>query len=125
VIVLVLGADRLVPFMFGDSFAGAAGTTQWLLAAALLSAIRRVLADAGRGLGRPLIGTVAEISTWLSFIVLLLLVRPSSPVDVAQGLLGAAAAGLALTVVLLLRQPGRSGDAAPLPAAPPASGAPL
>jgi O-antigen/teichoic acid export membrane protein len=125
VIVLILGADRLVPFMFGESFAGAAGTAQWLLAAALLVAVRRVLADGGRGLNRPLIGTVAEVSTWFCFIVLLLFVRPSSPVDVAQALLGAAAAGLALTVVLVLRQPGRSGDGASLPAAPPAPGAPL
>lgn len=107
VLVLIITADDLIPLAFGQQFAGAVVPARILMLAGLLVGIRRVLSDGARGLGRPLLGTSAEISTWLTFLLLLLLLQPSSAQGVARGLVGAAAVGVVLAAALLVRGPTR------------------
>jgi O-antigen/teichoic acid export membrane protein len=108
-LAVILTVNSLLPFFFGRTFSDAAEPAKLLMIAALFAALRRVLADGARGLGRPLVGTVAEVLTWASFVCLLLVLHPSrGPETVAAALAGAAAAGLILTVLLLASSRGNS-----------------
>jgi O-antigen/teichoic acid export membrane protein len=64
VLVLELTVEWLVPAFFGDDFSGAVVLTRILLIGALFLSARRVLTDGAQGLGRPGLGTIAEVSSW-------------------------------------------------------------
>jgi O-antigen/teichoic acid export membrane protein len=88
VLVLELGADRLVRLFFTSEFAGAVPLTRILLVGALFLSARRVLTDGAQGLGRPGLGTVAEVASWAFLIAGLGIFTP---------LLGARGVALALS----------------------------
>ena len=97
VAALELAAGWLVPLFFGESFSGAVPVTRILLVGALFLGARRVLADGAQGLGRPGLGTVAELSSWLFLLPALALLTPTLGVEgVALALTIAAGLSLAL-----------------------------
>jgi len=89
VVGLELSVSRLVPWIFGASFSGAVTLTRILLVGALFLSARRVLTDGAQGLGRPGLGTIAEISSWVFLVPALAIFTP---------LLGARGVALALSV---------------------------
>ena len=65
---LELVTGKLVNLFFGAEFAEAAPIARVLLLATLFMCARRVLTDGVNGLGRPGLGTVAEIASWVLLI---------------------------------------------------------
>lgn len=101
-------APVALPVLFGAEFRPAVGITQLLLVGALLTGVRRVLADGLRGLGRPGAGTVAEVATWVALLAALAVLVPTLGVrGAAIGFTVAAAAGLAVAVGGVARAGGR------------------
>jgi O-antigen/teichoic acid export membrane protein len=107
--LVVAGLELVVPqlgrFFFGADFGGAVDLTRILLVGALFLAARRILTDGAQGLGRPGLGTVAELASWVFLLPALAIFTP---------LLGARGVALALTLsaalsfgVLLLLVSGR------------------
>ena len=68
VAALELTAGLLVPFFFGHEFEGAVPLMRILVVAAALTAVRRVLTEGARGLGKPELGSFAEL---VALVVLL------------------------------------------------------
>ena len=54
----------LIPLFFGQQFVGAIPVAQILLVGAALAASRRILVEGFRGLGKPQVSTIAEISMY-------------------------------------------------------------
>ncbi|HEY1479694.1 MAG TPA: oligosaccharide flippase family protein, partial [Gaiellales bacterium] len=54
-----------VPLFFGHAFVRAVEPCRILLIASFFFGMRRVLSDGARGIGRPGLGTVAELGTWI------------------------------------------------------------
>jgi O-antigen/teichoic acid export membrane protein len=98
--VLVLEAlmPRIVPLFFGSQFAGASPLARIILLASFLVAIRRVLADCLRGAGRPGVGSIAEISSW---IVLFPVLAPLAALWGAEGVAFALLLAAAVSLVVL------------------------
>lgn len=114
-----LALPFLVPKLFGHAFDGAIGVARILLLSAMLFALRRVLSECSRGIGRPLLGTVAELVSLACLVPAILLANVSTAKGVATALVFVAAAGL-LTIVAGLLRPARgpsvpNEDAGPLP----------
>jgi O-antigen/teichoic acid export membrane protein len=65
VAALELTAGLLVPFFFGHEFEGAAPLMRILVLAAAVTAVRRVLTEGARGRGKPEIGSIAELISWV------------------------------------------------------------
>jgi O-antigen/teichoic acid export membrane protein len=99
VIALELGVSWLVPAFFGDEFSGAIVLTRILLVGALFLSARRVLTDGAQGLGRPGLGTIAEVSSW---VFLLPALGIFTPLWDARGVAAALAVSAALSFVVLL-----------------------
>src|SRR5262249_7021013 len=116
VLVLELSVGWLVPFFFGDEFSGAVVLTRILLVGALFLSARRMLTDGAQGLGRPGLGTIAEVSSW-GFLLPALGVF--APLWGARGVALALAVSSALSFAVLLGLLVRS-HAAGEPAAAPA-----
>jgi len=100
VVLLEATAGVLVPFFFGSDFSGSVEITRILLVGAFFFSVRRVLTDGAKGIGSPGLGSIAEISSWISLVPLLAILMP------AFGLEGVAAAiaissGLSLLVLIL------------------------
>lgn len=104
VVALELAAGWLVPFFFGSSFSGSVEITRILLVSALLLSVRRVLSEAARGAGEPLLGTVAEITSLAALFPAMALLVPAFGVDGVAAALGVASgAGLAAILLGLAR----------------------
>ena len=116
VLVLELSVGWLVPVFFGDDFSGAVPLARILLVGALFLSARRVLTDGAQGLGRPGLGTIAEVSSW-AFLVPALAIF--APIWQARGVALALAVASALSFAVLLGLLVRS-RAAGEPAAAPA-----
>src|SRR5207248_130794 len=84
-IVLEAAAGWLIRFFFGADFVAATNSCRVLIAAAALVGIRRILSDSLNGLGRPQLGSYAEIVSWIGLSLTLPLGA------VFGGLLGVAA----------------------------------
>jgi O-antigen/teichoic acid export membrane protein len=84
--ILAGTVKQLVPLLFGIEYRGAVEISVILLIGAVFLATRRVLADGARGLGQPMVGTVAEAASWLWLCPALLLLTP------AWGLVGVSVA---------------------------------
>jgi O-antigen/teichoic acid export membrane protein len=104
VLALELVIGWLVPVFFGDEFSGAVPLTRILLVAALFLSARRVLADGAQGLGRPGLGTIAEVSSWIFLLPALGIFTPLWHArGVAVALAVSAALSFAVLLVLVLR----------------------
>jgi O-antigen/teichoic acid export membrane protein len=104
VLGLELGVEWLVPAFFGSEFDGAIALTRILLIGALFLSARRVLTDGAQGLGRPGLGTIAEISSWVFLLPALGIFTPLwQERGVALALTVSAALSFAVLVTLLLR----------------------
>jgi O-antigen/teichoic acid export membrane protein len=99
VLVLELAVSWLVPVFFGDDFSGAVPLTRILLIGALFLSARRVLTDGAQGLGRPGLGTIAELSSW---VFLLPALGIFTPLWGARGVALALAVSSALSFAVLL-----------------------
>jgi len=115
VLVLELGVEWLVPAFFGDDFSGAVVLTRILLIGALFLSARRVLTDGAQGLGRPGLGTIAEVSSW---VFLLPALGIFAPLWGARGVAVALAVSSALSFLVLLGLLLRSRTAEETAAAP-------
>jgi O-antigen/teichoic acid export membrane protein len=102
VLVLELAAGWLVPLFFGSDFEEAVPITRILLVSAFFYGCRRVLADAVSGAGRPGLGSIAELSSWVVLVPLLFVFTPLWGVEgVAAALAVSSAASLGVLLVLL------------------------
>ena len=116
VLVLELAMSWLIPAFFGDDFSGAVPLTRILLIGALFLSARRVLTDGAQGLGKPGLGTIAEVSSWVFLLPALGIFTPLwGSRGVALALTVSAALSFAVLLVLLVRS-----RAAQEPAAAPA-----
>ena len=68
---------KLVGLFFGSEFAEATPIARILLLATLFMAARRVLTDGVDGLGRPGLGTLAEIASWVLLVPTIAILLPS------------------------------------------------
>jgi O-antigen/teichoic acid export membrane protein/O-antigen ligase len=91
--VLEVGSASLVALFFGDQFQAATPIARVLLLATLFMCARRVLTDGVNGLGRPGLGTIAEVASWVLLVPTIAVFLPT------QGAVGVA---LALAVSWLL-----------------------
>jgi O-antigen/teichoic acid export membrane protein len=108
-LVLALASGWLVPFFFGQEFAEAIPLTRILLVGAFLDGARRVLTDTSSGLGRPGLGSIAEVSSWVVLVpALALLMPPWGITGVAAATAVAAAASLLTLGILIRHSDGRS-----------------
>jgi O-antigen/teichoic acid export membrane protein/O-antigen ligase len=97
--LLELVTGQLVSIFFGDEFQAATPIARVLLLGTLFMCARRVLTDSVNGLGRPGLGTVAEIASWVFLIPsLAALLPPYGAVGVALAL----AVSWFLSLVLLI-----------------------
>ena len=113
VLLLELSVSWLIPLMFGSAFAAAIPVARVLLIAGFLISVRRILSDGARGVGKPGVGTIAELTSWVVLVPSLLICVHYGLVAVAWGLAGCAAVSVGILLVLLVS--GRQSA----PAAPP------
>ena len=106
--VLVIGClevvtGELVGLFFGSEFAEATPIARILLLATLFMAARRVLTDGVNGLGRPGLGTLAEIASWVLLVPTIAILLPRYGVEgVALALAISWFASLLLLIGLVL-----------------------
>jgi O-antigen/teichoic acid export membrane protein len=113
VLALELGVSWLVPVFFGEEFSGAVPLTRILLIGALFLSARRVLTDGAQGLGRPGLGTIAEVSSWVFLLPALGIFTPLWHArGVALALTVSAALSFVVLLVLLVRGRTASSDTA-------------
>ena len=62
--ILIVLVPLLIPLLFGQEFKEAIPVSQILLIGAALAASRRILVEGFRGLGKPQVSTIAEISMY-------------------------------------------------------------
>lgn len=105
VIVLQLSIDRLIPWLFGESFSGAVEVARILLIGVLFSSARRVLGDAARGANQPLAGTVGEISSWIVLIPALAVLTPTFGIQGVAAAIVLSSLTSLLVVLWRLRRP--------------------
>jgi O-antigen/teichoic acid export membrane protein/O-antigen ligase len=104
VAALEVSAEWLVPFFFGSEFESAVPIVRIVLVSALLIAARRILADGARGLGRPGLGTVAELVSLVTLIPALAVFMPMWGLEgVAAALVAAGAVSLPVMLIGLAR----------------------
>lgn len=102
VVGLALLAGWLVPLFFGEDFEPAVTSTRILLVGSFFYGVRRVLTDAVSGAGRPGLGSLAELSSWIVLVPLLALFAPRWGIEgVAAALAASYAASLGVFGVLL------------------------
>ncbi len=104
-VVLELALPHLLPWLFGDAFAPAVEIAQILLVAAVLFALRRVLAEGLRGAGRPGLGSLAEVAALASLLPAAALFSDSGASGIALALVVSAAVGLCAIVLGLIVRP--------------------
>lgn len=101
---LGLGADRLVPLLFGRAFSESVPLVRLLLIGALFFGARRVLGDGLRGAGHPSANTVAEMCSWAWLIPSIALLAPRWGTEgVAVALTSSSAFGLAVLLFIAHR----------------------
>lgn len=109
----MLAAPLLVPAVFGEEFRPAVAAAQLLVVAQSFRAVAYVLADIGRGLGRPGIPSLAEAAGLGVTIALLPVVAPEFGSKGAAVVAATTTAGVALLMALGIRH-----ALQPLPSAP-------
>lgn len=119
VAALELTVGWLIPLMFGESFKGAIPVARVLLIAGFLIGVRRILSDGARGIGKPGVGTIAELTSWAVLVPALLVCVQLGLVAVALSLTACAAVSVGILLLLLLLRrhqplPTRSINVAPM-----------
>jgi O-antigen/teichoic acid export membrane protein len=105
-----------VNLFYGEEYSGATTIARVLLVAAVLWSLRRVLTDGSRGLGRPMIGTVGEVTLGIVLVVLLLIFATNhGATGVALALCIASGCALAVIAVPLVLSHRRGKAAAARP----------
>ena len=100
---LELVTGRLVEIFFGGEFDSATPIARVLLLATLFMSARRVLTDGVNGLGRPGLGTIAEISSWVLLVPTIAVLLPAyGAVGVALALAISWLVSLVLLIALVL-----------------------
>ncbi len=102
-LVLELASGWLVPFFFGQEFAEAIPLTRILLLGAFLDGVRRVLTDTSSGIGRPGLGSIAEVASWVVLVPALVLLMPPWGITGVAAATAVSSAASLLTLVLLVR----------------------
>lgn len=111
---LVAAAPLLVPMLFGPDFEPATTITRLLLIGGFFWGLRRVLSEIARGLGRPGIGSWAEVVSWLTFLVPVAVLVPLFGLEgVAISFIVSSGASLVVGLWLLVRHFSRGEDDAP------------
>jgi len=100
VVALELAAGWLIPFFFGESFRGAVEIARILLISAFLLSVRRILSDAARGAGDPLLGTVSEVASWVVLLPAMIILVPMLGSEGAATALGVASVAGLLTIAV-------------------------
>lgn len=99
----------LVPLLYGDAFRPAISLAQLLIVAGAFMAIRRLMSDCARGIGRPGLGSQAEVASWVVLVpAFVVLVPIFGRLGVGAAVLASAAASaalLGLTLDLATRAP--------------------
>jgi O-antigen/teichoic acid export membrane protein len=103
VIVLELTAGWLVPLFFGSAFDGAVVLTRILLIGAFFEGARHILNNTTSGLGRPGLGSIAEVSSWVVLIPALAILLPAWDATGVATATTIASATSFLVLVLLVR----------------------
>ena len=107
--VLEILAGWLIRFLFGEEFAPAVPLVRILLIAALFWSLRWTLADAVRGAGLPALGSVAELASWVTLPLALVVLLPLGGLQgIALAMVLSAVASLATLVtgfVAVTREP--------------------
>lgn len=99
---LELAAGQLMALFFGEEFLAAVPIARILLIAGFFWSLRRTLTDGARGAGLPLLGSLAEIVSWVVLPIGIAILAPlEGAVGVAAALAVAAAASFAVLVVAL------------------------
>jgi O-antigen/teichoic acid export membrane protein len=104
---LILLVPALVPLFYGQNFAAAVGSGQLLVAGSAILSCRRLLADGARGLGFPLVGSVAELLSWALFVPLAVWLAPKYSIEGIAIAVIAGGIGAAILVLASLSKPGR------------------
>jgi O-antigen/teichoic acid export membrane protein len=100
-VALEVAAGWLIRSFFGPEFVAATSACRVLIGAAALVGIRRILADSLNGLGKPQLGSYAEIVSWIGLALTLPLGAISGGlVGVAASLLVSAAGSLLFLVAM-------------------------
>lgn len=101
---LELAAGWLVPLFFGQDFKDAVSIARILLVSSYFYGARRVLTDSVSGSGRPGLGSLAELTSWVVLLPLLGVFVPVWGIHgVATAMAIAAAASLLVLIALTLR----------------------
>ena len=107
--VLEVLAGWLIRFFFGEEFAPALPLVRVLLIAAVFWSLRWTLADAVRGAGLPALGSAAELASWVTLPLALVVLLPLGGLQgVALAMVLSAVASLATLVtgfVAVTREP--------------------
>lgn len=99
IVALEATVGWLLPALFGGAFDEAIPMARILLLGALFLSLRRVLTDGARGLGRPAIGTVAEIASWVVLLpAVAFAAAAGDATDMAVAVTAAAFVGLVVIV---------------------------
>jgi len=100
IVVLEATVGWLLPFLFGSAFEDAIPMARILLLGALFLSLRRVLTDGARGLGRPTIGTIAEVASWVVLLpAVTVAAAAGDATDMAMAVTAAAFVSLVVIVV--------------------------
>ena len=97
--LLEIGSAPLVRIFFGEQFDGAIPIARILLVATLFMCARRVLTDCVNGLGRPGLGTLAEIVSWVLLVPTIAVLLPAYG---AEGVALALAISWMISLLLLV-----------------------
>jgi O-antigen/teichoic acid export membrane protein len=103
VLALELAVGWLVPLFFGSEFEDAVLITRILLIGTLFWGARRVLTDAASGSGRPGLGSMAELVSWLAVIPALAVLMPIWGVEGAAAAMTISSAASLLALAFLMR----------------------
>jgi O-antigen/teichoic acid export membrane protein len=109
-VVLEIGAGWLVPLFFGADFEGSITIARILLVGSFLWGVRRIITDTASGSGRPILGSLAELVSWIVICPALVLFLPLWGVTgVAAAMTLSSAVSLIVLVALVIRADRRGG----------------
>lgn len=103
VAVIALLAPILIPTFFGEAFAESEDLLLLLLPGALFYGVRRTHSAAVSGMGRPGLNSASELSSWLTFLLVLIVIGPGANGEgVAVAMSLAAATSICALIALAL-----------------------
>jgi O-antigen/teichoic acid export membrane protein len=103
VVALEILAGWLVPFFFGPEFEDAVLVTRILLLGTFFWGVRRVLTDMTSGSGRPGLGSLAELISWIAIIPALAVLMPRWGVEGVAAAMAISSAASLIALMLLMR----------------------